>query len=101
MKQLPHAQLAKSRNDVNCIELWLVQGRKVRIRIRSNHYKEQCHAIAEVWTEVGWREVWSLDTGAMQTPEGLVYKREDVAASFDDDRATLLAATEAVLKGGA
>jgi hypothetical protein len=67
--------VAKSDQNVNYSETLKHDktGIKVRLSIRSNPYRFQCHARAEVWSPVtlSWNEAVSLDSGAMKTEVGL------------------------------
>jgi hypothetical protein len=82
------------------VELWRIDpGRHtIRLRLRSDSYREQCYAIAERWDGAAWREVWSIAPAAMATPKGLAYVHErDRAEIFTGDILALLARVAEVL----
>lgn len=80
--------------------LKLASGHKVRITIRSDSYRFQSSARAEVFnpTELKWNGLASIHYAAMQTPPGLVYASAPPAAwCFAADMASLLAQAKAIL----
>lgn len=76
----------------------------LRVHIRSNSYREQCHATIERWDGTGWRFVHGIDTGAMETPDKLCYANEGkpdprkLAYHFEADRNVLLDRALSVIK---
>src|SRR5690606_13691855 len=59
--------------NVNFTALLRVDGHKVRLRIRSNPYSFQCHAVAEIWHsgDLRWNGIASIGHGSMKTPTSL------------------------------
>lgn len=107
-KTLDGPRIAKRQQDVTYVELLQFEQahrsavQKIRIQLRSDSYRDQCHAWLERWDGAQWQEVVSLDAYAMETPEGLIYKRlgdSALLASFGADRDTLLAMAREVLRG--
>jgi hypothetical protein len=73
---------------------------KMKIDIRSNPYKFQCHAFIDLWNGYEWKRVFSIDPGAMKTPEGLVYLPNRTGISmkhFVADNNRLLAVAASIL----
>lgn len=99
-------EVSAQRSDLTYTELLELAGlHKLRIRIRSNFYMFQCHAIVERWNGEAWHEVYQIDPGAMQTPAGLSTLhthpsqgvRADQTPAFQPDRETLISAASSVL----
>lgn len=65
-------------------------GDKLRIDIKSDAYRAQCHATVDRWDGNQWQLVWSVKPEAMATREGLYVARNVTAAEFSADRANLL-----------
>jgi len=81
-KEVTHsAVISFKQNDVYYQELFELDGKKLRINIRSNSYDFQCSATIWHWTGVGidkeWKVLGSINAGSMQTEEALyVYDRQ-------------------------
>lgn len=85
--------IARGSQDVFFTELLSFREEKLRIKIRSNSYKDQCSAELEIWSAAGrqWNEVVRLHAAEMQTEKGLCYGPQMVLpADFAKDRAVLL-----------
>ena len=92
-------ELSAGSQDVDYVELGRIEKNgtevKVKIDIRSNAYKFQCHAEAYVWSHVDhtWNLAYSINPAAMATKEGLSYMPRSKAPTvrdFQDDRDTLV-----------
>lgn len=75
---------------------------KVRVTIRSNAYKAQCFATAEVWSpvELKWNKVVHLSGNQLQTEEGLCYRPAgswDSELHFEEDYQAILAEVKFLL----
>lgn len=108
-KTLDGPRIARRHQDVTYVELLQFEQshssavQKIRIQLRSDSYREQCHAYLERWDGAKWQEVVALDSYAMQTADKLVHKHrgDDAAlrAEFTADLDTLLAMAREVLRG--
>ena len=84
-------QLAKGDQDVIYREVLIIEGRRLRIYIRSNSYRFQCQCYIEHWDGGQWREVHTISPFLMATKEGLSYGRTKATdEDFNDDRTKLL-----------
>ena len=92
--QIVDSQLSCGRDDVDLVQLYQFENKSFRLRLRSNSYKIQCFAVAEMWTPQGWVEVWTLQPAFMSTKEGLCYDKNVSANNFARDMATLLTKIE-------
>lgn len=85
---------------------------RLRIKIRSNAYRDQGYARIERWNGDAWQELYTLDGGTMQTEPGLYVKRNKseraptlatetiwhvAAGTFKADRDTLVARAAEIL----
>lgn len=91
--------VAADRQDVTWLEHASFRGQKVRIEIRSNAYKSQCHAWLDVLepAPMQWNRICWLPAASMITEEGLAYlpgatsrKPAEWGSRFAEDRAALL-----------
>ncbi len=72
-------EFSVGRQDVICTVLAQMGEHKLRLRLRSDSYKFQCHAYAEVLQKadgIKWERLVSIDHSNMATPEGLCYNIE-------------------------
>lgn len=78
---------------------------KFRFEIKSDSYRQQCHAKVEVWSsaDLRWNEVASLRGEEMATSNGLHHRPAgglagwDCLASFDKDLELLMKMAETVV----
>lgn len=75
---------------------------KVRITIKSDSYKAQCFAKADVWSadKLSWNNVTYIAPSLMKTEDKLYYwpaSRQVTIAQFLDDESKLLADALAIL----
>jgi hypothetical protein len=68
---------------------------KLRVRICSDSYRNQCSAKIERWSGSTWNTVHFIDD--MKTPDGLAYRRSSGETDFKTDRDELLRVAERVL----
>jgi hypothetical protein len=91
-------EVAEGSQDVRYTEVMsLLIGRKkhkLRVRIRSDFYKEQCFAYVERWSGAAWSKVHSLLD--LKTRRGL-HGLNKGAAAFKTDRDELVRVAERVL----
>ncbi len=89
-------EIAKSAQDVNYQEILRVGVKhddlwqnhsKIRISIRSNAYRDQCHARVSLWTGEEWKRIDHIDPGAMTTRDGMYVSWDDLSAYDDDAKA--------------
>lgn len=105
-----HAADARTRSDFSQLgqhadltELWTIVDatdarHTVRLRLRSDSYRDQCYAIAERWDGAKWQPVYTIAPAGMATPEGLAYARPSATAlSFRLDVEALLDAVRLVV----
>ncbi len=102
-----HVSIGKSNQDVHYVEILSMPAvetshdHRLRVRIRSNAYKFQSHALIERWSGEAWHEVYTLTPGTMQTREGLylveVADRERPPL-FQADRDQLIARASEILQ---
>jgi hypothetical protein len=95
------SDFAKGQQDVELLELYSQGRTRLRVRIRSNAYKAQCHAVIERWDGDEWQEVWRLNPMMMETKEGLCYAVHASTKDFTADTYTLLLQASRVLRTGA
>lgn len=101
--------ISKSYQGVYYEESLTLGKRKLRIRIRSDHYKIQSHASIELFgPDLKWDELHSIPYGRMATKEGLVnnlafarsdgpFDAQQHGRHFEDDRAELISHAEFLL----
>jgi hypothetical protein len=95
-------EIRRGRQDVHYHEVVQVGPHTCHIHIRSDAYRQQCFAIARMWsrTKPHWNEAASIHYAQMSTEEGLAYSAHEVNAShFRADR-TVLVERLATLLGG-
>lgn len=90
--QLEAAKLGQS---VDFTEILVgFNGARIRIRIRSDSYVDQSHAIAEFWDGMRWNEVCRIAPAKMATERKLAYRPPGTShgdpAPFAADRNELL-----------
>lgn len=66
--------ISKGQQDVRFTEVLRLGDHTLRIDIRSDSYREQCHARIDRWDGTRWQRVHDILPGSMQTANGLVYK---------------------------
>ena len=91
-------EIAKSSQNVNYQEilrvgvkdgdLWQSHS-KIRISIRSNAYRFQCHARISLWTGEEWKRIDHIDPGAMETQDGMYASWRDMKPYDEDAKAGL------------
>lgn len=89
--------ISKRGQDVLFVELLELAGaqsareHRLRVKIESDSYRDQCWARIERWNGETWHEIWSIDSGAMKTERGLAYASVPASAGdFKDDRDLLV-----------
>lgn len=91
-------EVSEGKQDVRYTEVMsLLIGRKkhkLRVKIRSDFYQEQCFARVERWSGSTWSVVHSIE--AMKTKNGLHGLKKDGTA-FKEDRDELVRVAERVL----
>ena len=95
--------ISTSRQGVTFRRIERGQGFTVRFTIESDAYREQCRAIAEVWSPsaLQWHAVHAVPASLMSTPEGLCYlpaKGRENRKHFVPDYLTLAAMIWEILK---
>lgn len=64
----------RDQNDIYYNEIYTKYEYKIKINIKSNDYDFQCHAIAYLFKDGKWNNVYSIPYTLMKTPAGLGYK---------------------------
>jgi len=90
-------QCCKGGQSMNYTEVVILGECRVRIDIRSDSYKEQCHARCQLWSSGKWQLIHNIFPALMQTPSELTYKRAATESDFMKDRTQLLNVAEQVL----
>ena len=88
-------QVCKGRQDVILKEILKYGDLKLKVEIKSDSYRFQCYARISILDtqERKWNILHSIHYSNMQTPEKLVYSREEgqwLAAKFSGDRNKLI-----------
>ena len=96
---LLRSDLTKGGQSVLLTQLFQMGAHKLRVRIKSDSYREQCYCVIERWDSAEWREVYRVDAHGMKTPDKLVYDSGDIMPKFFDDVAQLIHAARLVLLG--
>lgn len=96
--------ISSGQNATVYMELYEILGQRVRVSIRSDAYKEQCYARAEVWdiSRKAWNQIHYVHPSKMATPEKLVYhpnKTGENPKHFEKDVKALKRAVLFVLGG--
>lgn len=93
--------ISPQRSSVQYSELLELGQFRCRIRIKSDDFDFQSHAVAEVWSEqtLSWNEAARIPYTRMKTPHGLPYRKPlHVAETFKADRDALEEQLRWVLK---
>lgn len=96
-----HEALSTSRQGVKFQRTERSPSGIVRFTIESDAYREQCRAVAEVWSTgaLKWHAVHALPPSLMHTPEGLCYQPGGADRKhFLKDYRALEAITREILK---
>jgi hypothetical protein len=89
--------------DVRYYEIISIDGKKLKMEIRSNSFKHQCHAyvysLEDTGSGIKWNIVHSIAATVMKTPEKLCYKSgvTDYENYFTADRNDLVRVASALL----
>ncbi len=71
---------------------------KIRVYLKTDSYKSQSHASADIWDGNRWNQISRIQPKAMSTDASLGYKRNaPTAADFDRDRDHLLTVAAQIL----
>ena len=99
-KTLLDSKIATGGQSSVLTQLYSRHGEKLRIRIKSDSYSQQCHAICDIYSQE--RRRWSvlayIDAVHMETEKGLSYKPEaPTEYNFQNDINDLLRLAKLVL----
>lgn len=80
-------------------EIGVLNGHKVRFRIRTDSYAPQRYGIAEIWspTDLRWNTVAWLEASEFHVDQSIGYKRDPDPGEFNNDLAELQRRAEEVL----
>lgn len=95
--------ISRGGQDLTARRILRVGPHKVRLTVKSDSYKFQCFARAEVWNpaDLKWNQVHSIPHGKMETEEGLCYlpgNRGENWSHFQKDLAELMRVVREVLE---
>ena len=57
-------------------EIYIQQGKRIKLDIKSDSYRNQCYARAYVLKQDEWSLIYSIPYSLMQTPDSLAYHSE-------------------------
>lgn len=88
-----YTEVAKTKDDLPRVPS------KLKICIRSDSYRNQCHADIWLWSGFEWKLIHNIHYSKMQTPDKLYYDRQDGTneRNFRADRDELLKVAEQIL----
>lgn len=70
-------EIMKSGQSVNFKEVLNLEGKKIRILIKSDSYADQSYAKVELWNGSEWNNVDYIQHANMQTPHKLKYEQHN------------------------
>jgi hypothetical protein len=85
--------------DVTLVTILSIEGKKIRITIKSDSIKKQCAAYSEVWSESNlcWNRVYNLHFSQMKTMSKLVHSNKVDNKNFVQDYLALLSLTKSII----
>jgi len=65
-----------SSQSLSCREIYVQQGKRIKLDIKSDSYRNQCYARAYVLKQDEWNLIYSIPYSLMQTQDSLAYHSE-------------------------
>lgn len=95
------ASIAVSGQSATAQKILNFVGRKIRLTVKSDSYRDQCYAEAALWDGNRWNEVYRIHPANMITKSSLAYGRQPPGwDAFNEDLTDLFAVTAAIIQEG-